>query len=76
MQQIEKIAMQTVGVKSCYALQAGREVRVLVDPEQVDDSNALLMARKLAKDLHEKVTIPGTVRVVVIRETRCVEFTT
>ena len=68
--------MQTEGVKSCYALQAGREIRVFVDPEQVDDSNALLVARKLAKDLHEKITIPGTVRIVVIRETRCVEFIT
>lgn len=74
LEQIEKIAGQYAGVKSCYAVQAGREVRIMVEPEKFNDHGTSLLAKNIAKQLSNEVKIPGTVRVTVIRETRCVEY--
>lgn len=71
---IEQICNQYSGVKSCYAVQAGREVRIMVHPEQYNDHGAQLLARNVAKQISRDVKIPGIVRVTVIRETRCVEY--
>ncbi len=71
---IEKICNQYAGVKSSYAVQAGREVRIMVEPEKFNDHGTLLLARNIAKQIGKEVKIPGTVRVTVIRETRCVEY--
>lgn len=71
---IEKICNQYAGVKSSYAVQAGREVRIMVKPEKFNDHGTLLLARNIAKQIGKEVKIPGTVRVTVIRETRCVEY--
>jgi len=71
---IEKIANQYAGVKSSYAVQAGREVRIMVEPETFSDHAAQLLARNIAKQIGQEVKVPGVVRVTVIRETRCVEY--
>ncbi len=74
LEQIEKIANQYAGVKSSYAVQAGREVRIMVEPAKYNDHGASLLAKNVAKEIGRMVKIPGTVRVTVIRETRCVEY--
>ncbi len=74
LEKIEKIANQYAGVKSSYAVQAGREIRIMVEPEKFNDHGASLLAKNIAKQIGKEVKIPGTVRVTVIRETRCVEY--
>jgi ribonuclease Y len=71
---IEKICNQYAGVKSSYAVQAGREVRIMVEPEKFNDHGSQLLAREIAKQISTEVKIPGVVRVTVIRETRCIEY--
>ncbi len=75
LEQIEKIASSIAGVKSSYAVQAGREVRIMVEPTKFNDHGASLLAKNIAQQIGKEVKIPGTVRVTVIRETRCVEYT-
>jgi ribonuclease Y len=74
LEKIEKICNQYAGVKSSYAVQAGREVRIMVEPEKFNDHGTSLLARNIAKQIGKEVKIPGVVRVTVIRETRCVEY--
>ncbi len=74
LEQIEKIANQYAGVKSSYAVQAGREIRIMVEPTKFNDHGASLLAKNIAKQIGAEVKIPGTVRVTVIREMRCVEY--
>lgn len=76
LEKLEKIAKQFRGVKDCYAIQAGRELRVLVEPTKIDDDETLQMARNISKQIKEKVKYPGKIKVAVIRETRCVEYAT
>lgn len=73
LESIEAIALAKTGVDKVFAMQAGREVRVMVKPEVVDDMAAQLMAREVAKQIEEELTYPGQVRVTVIRETRATE---
>lgn len=70
LEQLETIANSYDGVSHTYAIQAGREIRVMVVPEQVDDNQATLMARKIKDEIEEKLTYPGQIKVVVIREVR------
>ncbi|GIK84028.1 MAG: ribonuclease Y [Patescibacteria group bacterium] len=70
LQQLEEIAMQYKEVKQAYAIQAGREVRVLLEPEQSKDDDVKSLSLKIRDEIKEKVTYPGTVTVTVIRETR------
>ncbi len=70
LENLEAIAERFEGVEQCYAIAAGREVRVLVRPEEVDDKGATLLARKIAMQIEEEVRFPGSIRVTVIRETR------
>ena len=74
LQQLEDIAMSNKGVRNAFAIQAGREVRVIVDPDQVDDANCTFIARDIAKRVSEEMTFPGEIRVTVLREMRTVEF--
>lgn len=74
LQDLEKIGESFEGVEKCYAVQAGRELRVMVQPEQVDDNGAYLLARKIVKKIQEDLQYPGQIRVTVIRETRVIEF--
>ena len=74
LQDLEAIAMSFQGVKQSFAIQAGREVRVIVDPERCDDPTAKLIARDIAKRIQAEMTYPGEIRVTVLREVRAVDF--
>jgi ribonuclease Y len=62
------------GVNEAYAIQAGREVRVMVDAAKVDDNEAFLIAHQIAKRVSEEMTFPGEIKVTVLRETRAIEL--
>jgi ribonuclease Y len=74
LEDLEAIANTFGGVEKSYAIQAGRELRIIVDSGKIGDSDALLMSQDIAKSIEEKLTYPGQIRVTVIRETRAVEF--
>ncbi|TLN18714.1 ribonuclease Y [bacterium] len=71
---LEEIANSFKGVQQSYAIQAGREVRIIVRPEDIDDLSATRLARDVAKKIEETMQYPGQIKVTVIRETRAVEF--
>ncbi|WP_239308861.1 MULTISPECIES: ribonuclease Y [unclassified Frankia] len=73
LERIEQIAAGRPGVERVFAMQAGREVRVMVVPDQVDDIAAHMLARDVAKQIEDELTYPGQIRVTVVRETRAVE---
>ncbi|HEY5978679.1 MAG TPA: ribonuclease Y [Microlunatus sp.] len=73
LEKLENLASSHVGVDKVFAMQAGREIRVMVAPEQVDDIEAQVMARDLAKQIEEELTYPGQIKVVVVRESRATE---
>ena len=62
------------GVEKAYAIQAGREVRVMVKPEQIDDNQAMFLAKDIAKKIESELEYPGQIKVNVIREWHCVEY--
>jgi ribonuclease Y len=74
LQRLETIADSFQGVEKTYAVQAGREIRVMVKPEQIDDSAAAKLARDTAKKIEEEMEYPGQIKVTVIRETRAVDY--
>ncbi|MBI3688342.1 MAG: ribonuclease Y [Actinobacteria bacterium] len=74
LERIEEIASAKPGVDRVFAMQAGREVRVIVSPEQVDDVTAHLLAREVAKQIEDELTYPGQIRVTVVRESRATEI--
>jgi len=74
LQKLEEICDGYKGVDKSYAIQAGREVRIIVKPEQVDDSAATIMARNIAKQIEAEMNYPGQIKVNVIRETRAIEL--
>ena len=74
LQKLEEIACDFEGVKQAFAIQAGREVRVIVDAENVDDKVAGKIARDVAKRIEDEMEYPGEVKVTLIREVRCVEY--
>jgi ribonuclease Y len=74
LERLEAIAESFEGVEKCYAMQAGREVRVMVQPEKIDDLQAEVIARDIAKKIEEELQYPGQIKVTVIRELRAVEY--
>ena len=72
LEQLETIATEPSGVKQAFAIQAGREVRVIVDAKRVDDAQATKIAHDIAKKIEEEMAYPGEVRVTVLREIRAV----
>ncbi len=74
LEQLEGIASSFKGVDKSYAIQAGREVRVIVKPEQIDDSQAMFLAKDIAKKIEQELEYPGQIKVNVIREFRSVEY--
>lgn len=72
--ELEKIATEFPGVKQAYAISAGRELRVFVTPEKIDDFRALEMAREIANKIQSELKYPGEIKVTVIREMRAVEY--
>ncbi|MEK6256328.1 MAG: ribonuclease Y [Chloroflexota bacterium] len=71
---LEEIANSHKGVNQSYAIQAGREVRIIVRPEDIDDLEATRLARDISKEIEENMQYPGQIKVTVIRETRAVDF--
>ncbi len=71
---LEEIAVQKKGVEKAYALQAGREIRVIVKPGEVDDDTAVLLSQEIAREIEAELEYPGQVKVTVIRESRAIEF--
>ena len=74
LEQLETISSGFKGVEKAYAIQAGREVRVIVKPEQIDDSQALFLAKDIAKKIESEMEYPGQIKVNVIREYRAVDY--
>jgi ribonucrease Y len=74
LERLEEIATTHEGVEKVFAMQAGREIRVMVKPDQVDDIQAQVIARDIAKQVEEELTYPGQIRVTVVRESRSTEF--
>jgi len=71
---LENIAMSFKGVDKCYAIQAGREIRIIVEGKTVDDDQAFVVCKDIAKKIEKELTYPGQIKVTVIRETRAVEY--
>ena len=71
---LEEIATSFTGVESAYALQAGREIRILVKPNQIDDLAAVRLSKEISKNIEDSMQYPGQIQVTVIRETRAVGF--
>ena len=74
MTELEDIGNSFEGVSQTYAIQAGREIRVLVRPDDVDDMAAIKLSRDIAKKIEDNLQYPGQIRVTVVRETRAVEY--
>ena len=74
MEELEEVAGDFAGVEKCFAIQAGREVRIMVEPDSIDDVSATSLARDVVKNIEEKLAYPGQIKVVVIREKRSVEY--
>ncbi|PMQ01866.1 MAG: ribonuclease Y [Dictyoglomus sp. NZ13-RE01] len=74
LEKLEEIAMSFPGVDKAYAIQAGREIRVMVNPESVDDVTATRLAYQIAKKIEKEMEYPGQIKITVIRETRAVEY--
>jgi len=73
LERLEEIAGARDGVDKVFAMQAGRELRVMVVPEVIDDIEAQVLARDIAKQIEEELTYPGQIRVTVVRESRATE---
>ena len=74
LEELEKLAMSFKGVDKCYAIQAGREIRIIVKPEEVNDELSAMIARDLSKKIEAEMSYPGQIKVTVIRESRHVEY--
>jgi ribonuclease Y len=74
MEKLEEIAGSFRGIEKAYAIQAGREIRVMVQESQVNDGDTVVLARDIARKIEEQLTYPGQIRVTVIREKRAVDY--
>ena len=74
LERIEEIAREKEGVEKVFAMQAGREIRVMVKPDAIDDIQAQVVARDIAKQIEEELTYPGQIRITVVRESRATEY--
>ena len=74
LEKLEEVTKSFTGVESCYAIQAGREIRIMVKPEEVSEDEMVLLAREIAKKIESELTYPGQIKVHVLRETKAVEY--
>ena len=73
LESLEELAARHPGVEKVYALQAGREIRVLVKPTEIDDDGAVLLSHEIAREIEDHLEYPGQIRVTVIRESRAID---
>ncbi|MGE3308680.1 MAG: HD domain-containing protein, partial [Limisphaerales bacterium] len=71
---LERLGASFRGVEKCFAVQAGRELRVLVRPDELDDDECLHLARAICRKIEDELQYPGQIRVTLVRESRCVEY--
>ena len=74
LESLEKIATEFNGIEKAYAIQAGREIRVMVKPEEVDEDRSFILSKEIARKIEKEMEYPGQIRVTVIRESRAVEY--
>jgi len=74
LEKLEKVADGFPGVEKSYAIQAGREVRVIVEPADIDDKGSNIVASEIAQKIQDELEYPGQIKVTVIRETRAIEY--
>ena len=74
LEKLEEVASSFEGVESSYAIQAGREVRIMVKPEVINDERMLPLAREICKKIEEELEYPGQIKVNIIRESRAVNY--
>ena len=74
LENLEEIANSFEGVESSYAIQAGRELRIVINPDKISDDEATLMSREVAKKIEDTMQYPGQIKVTILRETRAVEY--
>ena len=74
MKELEEIADHYKGVEKSFAVQAGREIRIMVVPEQVSDADMVIMARDISKEIEDTLDYPGQIKVNVIRESRVTDY--
>lgn len=74
LEKLEKLAESHKGVEKSYAMQAGREIRVMVKPEEISDAESTVLAREIAKQIEDELQYPGQIKVMVIRESRAIEY--
>jgi ribonuclease Y len=74
LEDLEKIAQSFPGVEKSYAIQAGREIRIIVQPDRLSDDDTIVLGRDIARKIEKELTYPGQIKVTVIRETRSVDY--
>ena len=74
LEKLEEIANSFAGVEKSFAIQAGRELRIIVKPEKISDDDAILMAREIVNSVERELEYPGQIKINVIRETRAIEY--
>ena len=74
LQKLEEIANTTKGVENSYAIQAGREIRIIAKPDEVGDDSIALLARDISKKIESELEYPGQIKVNVVRETRAIDY--
>ena len=74
LEKLEEVTRSFPGISGCYAIQAGREIRVMVKPEEVSEDEMVLLARNIAKKIEDELTYPGQIKVHVLRETKAIEY--
>ena len=74
LEKLEEVTKSFPGIGSCYAIQAGREIRVMVSPDKVTEDETVLLARDIAKKIESELTYPGQIKVHIIRETKAVDY--
>ena len=74
LEDLERIAMSFKGVSKSFAIQAGREIRIMVEGENVTDDQSIILCRDITKKIEKELTYPGQIKVMVIRETRAVDY--
>jgi len=74
LEDLERIAQSFPGVEKSYAIQAGREIRIMVQPDRLSDEDTMILCRDIARKIEKDLTYPGQIKVTVIRETRSVDY--